>query len=75
MFAGAIFNLYERDEDTVWGNWDTSKPDTEALIEWVMDAPSQKAMRATGENAVGMPNLGLTRDQAEAIVAYLLTLE
>ena len=75
MFAGAIFDLYLRDETTIWGNW-TDEPDTEALKSWVMNAPEMKAMRPTAETGrVGMPNLGLSEDEAEAIVAYLLTLE
>ncbi len=73
MFAGAIFDLYERGEG-VWGNW-TDTPNEEDLVQWVMDAPSMKAMRATGENAVGMPNLGLTEQESRQIVAYLLTLK
>ncbi len=73
MFAGAIFDLY-RTEGEEWGSW-TEEPNTEDLKEWVMNAPDMKAMRATGENSVGMPDLGLSSDEADAIVAYLLTLE
>lgn len=75
MFAGAIFDLYLRDETTVWGNW-TDEPNTEDLTAWVRNAPEMKAMRPTAETGrVGMPNLGLSEDEAEAIVAYLITLE
>jgi cytochrome c oxidase subunit 2 len=72
MFAGSIFDLYQRGEGS-WGNW-TDVPNEEDLVAWVMDAPSMKAMRATGQNAVGMPNLGLTEQESSQIVAYLLTL-
>jgi cytochrome c oxidase subunit II len=72
MFAGAIFDLYQT--EGAWGTW-TEEPNTEDLKAWVMNAPEMKAMRATGENAVGMPNMGLSSDEADAIVAYLLTLE
>ena len=74
MFAGAIFDLY--DSDGIWGNWDRSSPNVEDLTAWVRNAPEMKAMRATSETgAVGMPNLGLSQDEAAAIVEYLLTLE
>lgn len=74
MFAGAIFDLYERGEE--WNSWDRSQPNRDELKAWILDAPSQKAMRATADTGrVGMPNLGLTDEQAEALVDYLLTLE
>lgn len=73
MFAGSIFDLYQTEDG--WGTW-TDEPDTEQIKAWIMNAPSQKAMRPTAETgAVGMPNLGLTEEEADAIVAYLLTLE
>ncbi len=72
MFAGAIFDLYETSDG--WGTW-TDEPNVEDLVKWVQNAPEMKAMRATGENALGMPNLGLTEQEARQIVAYLLTLK
>ena len=78
MFAGSIYNIYETavddDGNPIWGTW-TDEPDVELLTEWLINAPALKAMRATGENAVGMPNLGLTEDEARAIAEYLLTLQ
>ena len=74
MFAGAMFNLYETTDG--WGTWDLSRPNTALLKEWVMNAPELKPMRPDADtNPVGMPDLGLSEEEADAIVAYLLTLE
>ena len=49
------------------------------LREWLRNAPGKKPMYANPENLAatggkyrGMPNLGLTEDQINSIVAYLL---
>jgi hypothetical protein len=74
MFAGAIYDLYNTTDG--WGTWDREDPNTEDLKAWLLNAPEMKAMRATAETgAIGMPNLGLTDEEADALVAYLLTLE
>ena len=75
MFAGAIFDLYLREPGSVWGNW-TDEVNTEDLKAWLLNAPAQKAMRPTAETGrIGMPNLGLSEEEADALVAYLVTLE
>ncbi len=74
MFAGAIFDLYNTTDG--WGTWDLDDPNVDDLKAWLINAPEMKAMRPTAETgAVGMPNLGLSEDEADALVAYLLTLE
>lgn len=68
-FAGAIFDLYERD-----GNGDfTDTPNVELLQSWLRDPGAMKAMRAN--EGIGMPNLGLTEDEIDKLVAYLITLQ
>jgi hypothetical protein len=42
------------------------------LEAWLRDAPSMKPMYAQGGR--GMPNLGLTEDQIDQLVAFLVTL-
>lgn len=73
-FAGAIFDLYER-EDPDDANADfTDTPNVDQLTAWVRDAPSQKAMRAGG--GIGMPSFAALPDaDVDAVVAYLLTLD
>jgi len=84
-FAGAIFDLYER-EDPDDPNADfTDQVDVEQLTAWVTNAPSQKAM--TPEDGVGMPSFepgtdntgglagGLPPEDIDAVIAYLLTME
>jgi cytochrome c oxidase subunit 2 len=67
-FAGAIFDLYQRDAD---GNF-TDEPNVDLLKEWLRDPPAMKAMRPA--DGIGMPNLNLSEDQIDALVAYLTTL-
>jgi cytochrome c oxidase subunit II len=74
-FAGAIFPLWrdldgngEVDPDEI--GRELNVPDLEA---WLRDPPSRKAM-APGQGR-GMPNLQLTEEQIDALVAYLETLE
>lgn len=74
MFAGAIYDLYLREEGAAWDDW-SDEPDVELLTQWLVNAPELKAMRPTGENAVGMPNMGLSEDEARAIAEYLITLK
>lgn len=74
VFAGAIYDLYVREDDAAWNAW-TDEPDVELLTEWLLDAPAMKAMRPTGDNAVGMPDLGLTEEQARDLAEYLITLQ
>ncbi|MDX1621871.1 MAG: cytochrome c oxidase subunit II [Nitriliruptorales bacterium] len=69
-FAGAIFPLYEELSPT---EFDTSQPREDLLAQWLKDAPSMKPMQP--EFGVGMPNLGLTDQEVEALVAFLLTLK
>jgi len=71
-FAGAIFDLYLRDEA---GNF-TNQPNLALLADWVRCAPDLKAMRPTGENAVGMLCFEDVLSEADAanIAAYLATL-
>ncbi len=70
-FAGAVLDLYRRDAD---GNF-TDEPNTELLRQWVRCAPDLKAMRPAF--GVGMPCFtdSLSEADAEAIVAYLITLK
>jgi cytochrome c oxidase subunit II len=67
-FAGAIYDLYLKDAD---GNY-TDEPNVELLKAWIKNAPALKAMQP--EFNVGMPNMNLTDEEVDAIVAYLLTL-
>ena len=68
-FAGAIFDLYQRDENGEF----TDEPNVENLKEWLRDPPAMKPMQP--ETGIGMPNLGLSEQEIEALVAYLLTLK
>ncbi len=48
--------------------------DEENLRQWLRDPESMKAM-SYEINGIGMPNLDLTEDEIDALVAYLLTLQ
>ena len=48
--------------------------DEENLREWLADPNSVKAMQYD-VNGIGMPDLDLTEDELDALVAYMLTLE
>ncbi len=76
-FAGAIFDLWadedgsgeiEGDEQGEGGRLNRA-----ALEAWLRDPPGRKAMYPEGSR--GMPNLNLTDEQIDALVAYLETLE
>ncbi len=75
VFAGGIFDLWvdeddsgEIDTDEVGGRLNVS--DLEA---WLRDPPGEKPM--SPDQSRGMPNLNLTGEQIDALVAYLETLE
>lgn len=72
MFAGSIFDLYERPEGSTWGDW-TDEPNRDQLTAWIANAPAEKAMRPG--DGIGMPQLDLTEDEVAELVDYLLTLE
>ncbi len=57
-FIGGVHELYPNGEF-----------DRNLLEEWLRDPPSFKAMRV--ENGQGMPNLGLSEDEIDSLVAYL----
>jgi cytochrome c oxidase subunit 2 len=60
-YAGGIFELYDED-----GNVDTGQ-----LEAWLRNPPGEKAMAP--EHQRGMANLGLTENQIDDLVAYLLS--
>lgn len=60
-YAGGIFELYDED-----GNVDRGQ-----LEAWLRDPPGEKAMAPDDER--GMPNLGLTENQIDDLVEYLLS--
>lgn len=73
-FAGAIFDLYQREDPDDPNSAFTDEPNVEQLREWVRNAPAQKAMRAN--EGIGMPSFAsLPDEEIDALVAYLLTLE
>ncbi|HEX9994878.1 MAG TPA: cytochrome c oxidase subunit II [Acidimicrobiales bacterium] len=77
VFAGGVFTLRDVSlqhgegftlEDYQGGNFDRA-----ALEAWLRDPPGRKPMYPEGNR--GMPNLGLTEQQIDQLVAYLQTLE
>lgn len=74
-FAGGMFPLYD--------SYDESAPRTSAmpdgdpnqgeLGDWLRDPPGKKPMAS--DRARGMPNLNLTEDEIDKLVAYLTTLK
>lgn len=75
VFAGGVFDLWvdqdgnnEVDLDEVGGQFNIAD-----LKAWLRDPPGQKPMSPT--DGRGMPNLNLTDEQIDALVAYLETLE
>jgi hypothetical protein len=60
-FAGGIFNLYNAD-----GTWNRT-----ALEAWLRDPPAEKDAYAQGKR--GMPDLGLSADQIEGLVEFLMS--
>lgn len=75
VFAGAVFDLWldedgngEVDLDEMGGQLNVAD-----LKAWLRNPPGQKPMAPTAGR--GMPNLNLTDEQINALVAYLETLE
>ena len=74
-FAGAIYDLYEREDPDDPTSAFTDEVNVDQLRAWVRDAPSQKAMRPA--EGYSMPSFAdsLTEEQLDAIIAYLTTLQ
>ena len=77
VFAGAIFDLWvdldesgEIEPDEIGEGGRLNVADLEA---WLRDPPGRKPMAP--DQSRGMPNLNLTEEQIDALVAYLETLE
>lgn len=85
-FAGAKFDLRKQDDycDGLGVDWAQDPEDFErcfneaALEEWLRDPPAHKAMQpepVEGRSPIrGMPDLGLTEEQIDQLIAYLTTL-
>ncbi|MCD9624580.1 cytochrome c oxidase subunit II [Rhabdothermincola salaria] len=89
-FAGSIFNLYAPDGEPIGGNpeevanpgdpgealtggpVDEGRVNRGILEDWLRNAPALKP--AAADEGRGMPDLGLTEDQIDKLVAYLYTL-
>jgi hypothetical protein len=86
-FAGAKFDLRRDTEfcEALGIDWARDPEnrqiclDRGALEAWLRDPPAEKAMMAEGDpgrsGPRGMPNLELTEEQIDQLVAYLSTLE
>jgi cytochrome c oxidase subunit 2 len=75
VFAGGVFDLWvdvdgngEVDIDEIGKELNVA-----ALEDWLRDPPAHKPMAP--DQSRGMPNLNLTEEQIDALVAYLETLE
>jgi cytochrome c oxidase subunit 2 len=75
VFAGAVFDLWrdidgngEIDLDELGKEFNVAQ-----LKAWLRNPPAEKPMAA--DQARGMPNLNLSEEQIDALVAYLETLE
>jgi cytochrome c oxidase subunit 2 len=67
-FAGSLFDLYDPE---------TGEVDRSRLEAWLRNPPAEKPMYTTpaeGELPRGMPDLGLSEPEIDALVDYLLTL-
>ena len=80
-FAGAIFNTWETDNDDGIVQWDEiggtmNKADLEA---WLRNPPEEKPMAPadpeTTDIGRGMPDLNLTEEQIDQLVAFFETLD
>jgi cytochrome c oxidase subunit 2 len=75
VFAGGIFDLWVDQDDN--GEIDLDERGGQlnrpALEAWLRNPPAEKPMAA--DQSRGMPNLNLTEEQIDALVAYLETLE
>jgi cytochrome c oxidase subunit 2 len=70
-FAGSLLDLYEEPATPVVEN--PSKPNTNNLKRWLRNPEDIKPMDPA--NGQGMPNLGLSEEQIDQLVAYLITLK
>jgi cytochrome c oxidase subunit 2 len=75
VFAGGVFDLWiDADESgEIEGDERGEQLNVAALEAWLRDPPGEKPMAA--DESRGMPNLNLTEEQIDALVAYLETLE
>jgi cytochrome c oxidase subunit 2 len=77
-FAGAILPLWETDDPDGIVQWDDigGELDRDALEAWLRDPPAEKPMAAEVEGpSRGMPNLELSEEQIDQLVAFLETLD
>lgn len=84
-FAGSLFRVYAEADDDDIADFYTELAEVGTLnraqIEaWLRDPPGRKPMYADteelgGELPRGMPNLGLSEEQIDQLVAYLQTLD
>lgn len=72
-FAGSLLPLYLGKGDEEVSAVPSGKPDTSNLKDWLRDPESIKPMDP--ENNQGMPNLQLSEEQIDQLVAYLVTLK
>lgn len=72
-FAGAIFDLYVREDPDDPNSGFTDTPNEAQLKAWLLNPPAEKAM--TPEDGIGMPILDLTPQEIDALYAYLITLK
>lgn len=72
-FAGSIFDLYVREDPNDPNSAFTDTVNEVQLKAWLENPPGEKAM--TPEDGIGMPRLGLTPDEIDALYAYLITLK
>ena len=75
IFAGGVYDIWvdknhNGEIDLAERGDQLNVPDIKA---WLKDPPSRKPMYPTGSR--GMPNLNLTDEQINSLVAYLETLE
>jgi cytochrome c oxidase subunit II len=77
VFAGGVFTLrdvsLQNGDDFTLEDYQGGSFDRAALEAWLRDPPGRKPMYPEGNR--GMPNLGLTEQQIDQLVAYLQTLE
>jgi cytochrome c oxidase subunit 2 len=80
-FAGAIFNLWETDDSNDIVQWDEigGTMNVEDLEAWLRDPPAEKPMAPadpeTDDIGRGMPDLNLTEEQIDQLVAFFETLD
>jgi len=77
-FAGAILPLWETDDPDGIVQWDDigGELDRDALEAWLRDPPAEKPMAAELDGpSRGMPDLELSEEQIDQLVAFLETLD